>query len=266
MVTPGGNISTDKSFVLEIWNHSFYGLLNPSSSTEQQVVSQNVPDRPYMSENGMYLNGNISFDEIKSALLRLKDNEAEVLDEISSEIWKNEEMLYTLHSLFNLCFHTVKIPELWKCGIISPVVKSSTNYPRDPLSYRGITITSSIYKLDCNVLNNRFMKWETENSIIHDAQNGFSLTSFIDSRKFKGQSTFTAFIIFSKAYDSIDRNILFQKLQNIGLNGNTFNAIMSLYDDVKRCVRINGMKTGFFGVGCGFKQGCTLSLFYSVCM
>ena len=60
------------------------------------------------------------------------------------------------------------------------------------------------------------------------------------------QPAFTAFIDFSEAYDSIDRNILFQKLQNLGLNGNIFNAIMSLCDDVKCCVRNNGMKTGFF--------------------
>ena len=100
------------------------------------------------------------------------------------------------------------------------------------------------------------MKWETENSIIHDAQNWFrkdrrmidqilSLTSIIDSRKLKRQSTFTAFIDFSKAYDCIDRNILFPKLQNLGRNGNIFNAIKSLYDDIKCCVCINGMKTGF---------------------
>ena len=139
LVTPDGNISTAKYVVLETWKLSFYGLLNPSSSTEQQVVSQDVRDRPYMSENDMYLNGNISFNEIKSALLRLKDNKAEGLDEIPSEVWKNEKMLYTLHSLFNRCFHTAKIQELWKCGIISPVVKSSANGPRDPLSYRGIT-------------------------------------------------------------------------------------------------------------------------------
>ena len=52
--------------------------------------------------------------------------------------------------------------------------------------------------------------------------------------------------------------MLFQKLQNVGLNGNILNAIKSLYDGVKCCVRINGLKTGFFDVGCGLKQGCTL--------
>ena len=52
-----------------------------------------------------------------------------------------------------------------------------------------------------------------------------SLTSIINTTKLKIQSTFVAFIDFSKAYDSIDRNILFQKLQNLGLNDNIFNAI-----------------------------------------
>ena len=47
VVTPDGNISTDKSVVLETWKHSFYGLLNPSSSTEQQVVNQVVRQTIY---------------------------------------------------------------------------------------------------------------------------------------------------------------------------------------------------------------------------
>ena len=167
--------------------------------------------------------------------------------------------------LFFKTDYVCKIPGVCVCvcvgGGTGSFLAGSLNDPRDPLSYRGITITPSIYKLYCNVLNNRLMKWETENSIIHDAQNGFrkdrstidqirSLTSIIDSRKLKRQSTFTAFIDFSTAYDSTDRNILFQKLQNLGLNGNIFNAIMSLYDHVKCCVRINGMNNGFFVCVC----------------
>ena len=56
-----------------------------------------------------------------------------------------------------------------------------------------------------------------------------SLTSIINTTKLKIKSTFVAFIDFSKAYDSIDRNILFQKLQNLGLNDDMFNAITYLY-------------------------------------
>ena len=118
VVTPDGNISTDKSFVLETWKHSFFGWQNPSSSTERQVVRQDAPDRPYINKNDIHLNGNITFDELKSALLRLKDYKAEGLEEIPSEVWKMKtKMLYTLHSLFNHCFHTAKIDtrvmEMW---------------------------------------------------------------------------------------------------------------------------------------------------------
>ena len=56
-----------------------------------------------------------------------------------------------------------------------------------------------------------------------------SLTSIINTTKLQIQSTFVAFIDSSEAYNSIDRNTLFQKLQNLGLNDNILNAITYLY-------------------------------------
>ena len=70
---------------------------------------------------------------------------------------------------------------------------------------------------------------------------------------------FAAFIDFTKAYDSIDRNLLFTKLENLGLNGRIYKAIKSLYDSVKCSVRINGLKTEFVDANCELKQGCILS-------
>ena len=97
---------------------------------------------------------------------------------------------------------------MWKMGIITPVPKSSTADTRDPLSYRGIHITSALYKLYCNILNERLIKWESELEILSDTQNGFRkgrstvdhiVTSIIETRKLKRQPTFTAFIDFKKA-------------------------------------------------------------------
>ena len=47
--------------------------------------------------------------------------------------------------------------------------KSSNVDRRDPLSYRGITITSALYKLYCVILNNRLIKWGKEFSVLSDA-------------------------------------------------------------------------------------------------
>ena len=150
------------------------------------------------------------------------------------------------------------------------VPKSSTSDKRDPMSYRGINVALAIYKLYCNILNERLQKWEEEEEIIIDAQNGFragrstidhvlSLTNIIKTRKYKCKSTFTAFIDFRKAYDAINRNLLFKKLCSIGICGHMYNALASFYENVSCCVRLNGLKTDWFTVTCGLKQGCNLS-------
>ena len=109
-----------------------------------------------------------------------------------------------------------------------------------------------------------------QNEILHDAQNGFhknrstvdhisSLTSIIETRKLKRKSTFAIFVDFKKAYDAIDRSKLFADLRQIGVAGKMYNALRSLYEDVKCCVKVNGFYTDCFSVRCGLKQGCCLS-------
>ena len=122
------------------------------------------------------------------------------------------------------------------------------------------------------------MEWGIDNEIICDSQNGFrkgrstinhvqSIMSILETRKLKGQSTFAAFIDFTKAYDSINRDLLFTKLAQLGLKGRIFNAITSLHENVKCCVRINGLKTENIEVGCGLKQCCILStLLFNLCV
>ena len=86
-----------------------------------------------------------------------------------------------------------------------------------------------------------------------------SLTPAVETRKLKKLSTFVDVIYFRKAYVSIDRDILFRKLSDLGISGNMYKAIVSLYDEVKCCVRINGFHAEWFEVKCGLKQGCSLS-------
>lgn len=67
------------------------------------------------------------------------------------------------------------------------------------------------------------------------------------------------FIDFKKAYDTINRTILWNRLSDIGLTGKMFDAVKSLYISVKSCVRVNNLKTEWFDIKCGLRQGCILS-------
>ena len=59
----------------------------------------------------------------------------------------------------------------------------------------------------------------------------------------KKKSIFAIFVDFKKAYDAIDRSKLFTELNKLGIEGKMFNALRSLYEDVKCCVKLNGFHT-----------------------
>ena len=172
--------------------------------------------------------------------------------------------------LFNVCFNTGCIPSLWGKSIINPIPKSSSADQKDPLSYRGISLSASMYKLYSSLLNNRLSVWSENNDKIVDEQNGFrkkrrtidqlsSLTNIIDTRKKLKLSTFCAFIDFKKAYDYINRDKLWERLQHIGISIKTLIAVKSLYTSVSCCVRVNNFHTNWFQVNSGLRQGCSLS-------
>ena len=93
--------------------------------------------------------------------------------------------------------------------------------------------------------------WFEVNGGLCDEQAGFrsgrctgdhlsSLTTIVETRIKKRQDTFAAFIDFSKAYDRINRTLLWHKLLLMGFSNKILTAWKSLYENVKCTVRING--------------------------
>ena len=85
-----------------------------------------------------------------------------------------------------------------------------------------------------------------------------TLTSIIETRKKARKSTYCAFIDFKKAFDTVNRDTLWHKLQHIGIKDKLFSAIKGLYDKVICTVRINGFNTDWFMSKCGLKQGYSI--------
>ena len=138
--------------------------------------------------------------------------------------------------------------------IINPIPKSNMSNNRDPLCYRGIALAPAAYKLYCKLLSGRLSQWIDDNNGLADEQNGFRkgistvnqiayLSNIIDVRKKLRKSTFCAFINFKKAYDTIDRNLLWGKLTSLGVDTKMCLAIKSLHNGVKCSVRINSFNT-----------------------
>lgn len=68
---------------------------------------------------------------------------------------------------------------------------------------------------------------------------------------------------FRKAFDTVWRSGLWQKLHKYDIKGKCFKVIYNLYNDIKSCVEYNGEKSQFFPCLTGVRQGENLSPFYS---
>lgn len=256
--------------ILLKWKTEFeklYNSTNPTNTPNNYGDPNVIYDKK--DENDI-LNSGISILDVRKAIRSLHKNKTAGYDGIPAEVLQSDTCIHFLHRLFCVCFETGKIPEAWNYGIITPLLKDPASDARNPMNYRGITVTSSVYKAYCNVLNHRLTRWAEQEGKLTDFQNGFrekrstidhlsTITSIIENRKFMKKSTYIAFVDFSKAYDTINRELLWTKLQSHGINGKILQSLQSLYQNVKCSVKVNHFKTDWFDVKSGLKQGCILS-------
>ena len=68
-----------------------------------------------------------------------------------------------------------------------------------------------------------------------------------------------AFLDISKAYDSVNRDILWSKLSGTGIGGDYLRCLKSLYTDDSIDCMVNGVLTRPIFLRRGLRQGCALS-------
>jgi len=120
-------------------------------------------------------------------------------------------------------------------------------------------------------MSNRLRDYIECGNILSEEQNGFrpnrscqdsifTLASLLENRLLSKKDTFACFIDLRKAFDCINRDLLWQKLkQRYRIGGHFLAALKSLYKRVDCAVNINHSLSNWFEAGCGVKQGCILS-------
>jgi len=216
------------------------------------------------------MNRQISFAELSSALRSLRLGLGAGEDGIPYDLLKNggRALKLSLWQLFCVIWGRVEVPRDWRRGIITLLHKSGSKH--DPANYRGITLLSCTYKLLASILNKRLMTFcERINTIAPEqagfragrscAEQLFALTEILRLRKSKHLPTVCCFIDISKAYDRIDRELLWLSLRRHGIQGRMLEFLRTVYTSTDSAVCIDGYLTEFFSVSLGVRQGCVLS-------
>ena len=170
-----------------------------------------------------------------------------------------------LHKIINIILKSKIFPDKWKVSKIVPVLKSGDN--SDINNYRPISIISNVSKIFERVIHNRL--YPVLHQQISTNQHGFirgrstttnlmHITQVISSALDNRLQVDVLYTDFSKAFDSINHQILLHKLNNIGACDSLLQLFFSYLDSRSAFVSYNNHKSHMFITQSGVPQGSIL--------
>ena len=230
---------------------------------------ENFDNLGNFSENDLeseIINKNFSVEEIKCAVDYLKNNKSAGSDYIPAEFIKHckNELVDDITTIFNYIIEKREFPTEWAEGVRSAVFKNGDR--RNPNNYRGITVAKIFEKIfeialfnRLNFANEAFCKVDESNGGFlkgrRTTDNIFILYGLIQKQLLLGKKLYVCFIDFSKAFDLINRHILFYKIMKSGWSGRLIDTLRDLYSKTHFRIKHNGKLSDKLPDFLGVKQG-----------
>ena len=203
----------------------------------------------------------------------MKNGKAPGLDGIPPEVWKLPKIRKILRSFCNETYHGNR-PDEWGISAITSIPKKGNLKLTD--NYRGISLTQVAAKVYNLLLLNRIRP--TIDEVLSPNQNGFrtdrstaahilALRRLVEELKNHQKEAVLLFIDFKKAFDSIDRNVVFKILEAYGIPPEIVEAIRIMYTNTSATVITPEGLTDFFTINTGVLQGDPLAPFlFIICL
>ena len=269
----GKTLLTDPKKILERWKCFFAKLLNVASTVNVAEVKRRAADEltflPPLASECEELNAIPTRDEVVKAVSKLQHRSAVGKDRIPANAIRCGGPIvmewYTV--LIQQSWCSGAVPAVWLQSVIVPLPKKGDRKQCD--NWRGISLIPIPSKILTNVIIGRLQKFFDQR--LGEEQVGFRkgrscLDAIFGARMLHqhcrgfNQARVAAFLDLRKAYDSVDRSLLWEILSLHGVNGAMLRAIQSLYGEgSSSVVRVGGSFSDCFNVASGVRQGCPLS-------
>ena len=207
--------------------------------------------------------------EIIKIIKSLKNTNSTGFDNFSTKFIKLSAPILApaLVKLFNLSIQTGVYPDLLKVAKVIPIFKKGDSTSVN--NYRPISILSPINKIFEKIIYSRLLKFINKTNILYKYQYGFrknhstehALIELVDQiRSSIGENKMTCgiFIDLSKAFDTVNHQILLHKLEHYGIRGKALELFKSYLSNRKQYVQIDQSKSNTLPIACGVPQGSVL--------
>ena len=256
---------------VSITNHFCKYFSKLGSNLAKKIPNASVSPNSFLSGN--YANSMFfelsTEQEIAEIVNSFRNGVATGYDNLSVSAIKESVDLIAcpLTHIVNLSISSGIFPDPLKITRVVPVFKSGDR--RSLSNYRPISVLPIFSKVLERVVYNRLLSYMDKFHILIDNQFGFrkdhsaslALLQLYDKISLAiDQSEFTIgiFLDLSKAFDTVNHNILFDKLQHYGIRGTALNWFKSYFSNRMQFVQYNGVCSQKTVIECGVPQGSIL--------
>ena len=262
--------SSDPKLISDGFNNFF---TNVGPQLADKIPRSNVNFKDYLNKarsptNSLFLTPT-DYDEIIEVCNSLKSDSSPGFDEIKPGIIKSVKHLIAvpLVHIFNLSVTRGIFPSQLKTAKVIPVFKSGDSDIFN--NYRPISVLPIFSKVFERLVHNRLYNFISRFNLIHHRQFGFrskystdlaimEAYNEITNKLDKNMHTIGIFLDLSKAFDTINHDILLHKLHYYGVRGTAFEWFKSYLQDRIQFVSYNNCKSDINPIHCGVPQGSIL--------
>ena len=237
----------------------------PSSSKQKQKINSNNFEFATIQERQVY-----------ETILKLDISKGPGIDEIDVKTLKFVADIVSPHltSLFNQSLTEGVYPDSFKIAKCVPVYKGAPLDPELPINYRPISVLNAINKVFERTLHEQLTHYFEKHNLLPTFQYGYrkhhnTTQAILDFNDYVTEClnqklvTIAVFMDLSKAFDTVDKTILSDKLRELGLSFTSIQLIDSYMKNRKLCFNKNKTQYGLqYGVPQGSILGPLLFLAY----
>ena len=263
-------LSITENFYTEVFNSKHV----PEDNVNEFLSTINMQN---LSDNDKLLcDAPLSEKECWNAMKAMKKNKAPGDDGLPIEFYVKfwEDIKVILMKVYKESYLKGSLPTSLRQSVISLIFKKGD--AMNITNYRPISLTNTDYRILAFILASRLQN--VVDHIIDSNQVAYVKGRYIGSNirlvldiieQYKNQDDegLLVFLDFTKAFDSVEWNFLFEVLKRFGFGETFVQWIRVLYKDPSAVVKNNGHLSSQINISRGVRQGCPVSaLLFIICM